>query len=97
MAKRKTTKQSAPTDYSYTAFDAKNRLGELLDRVFRGQEITITRHGIEIARVVPIERGRTLQIETALKHVKSLRDELRSAGNSLSVNEILGYRNEGRR
>ncbi len=96
MANRKTTKV-ASTELSYTAFDAKNRLGELLDRVYRGQEITITRHGIEIARVIPIERGRTLQIRPAMKRVKTLRDEIRASGKSLSVKDILGYREEGRR
>jgi prevent-host-death family protein len=34
-------------------FDAKNRLSELLDLVERGEEVTITRHGREVARLVP--------------------------------------------
>lgn len=96
MAKRKIAK-GASNDQSYTAFDAKNRLGELLDKVSRGQEVTITRHGIEIARVVPIERGKTLQAEATLKLVKALRDEVRLAGKAVSVNEIFKFRNEGRR
>lgn len=35
------------------AFEAKNSLGSLLDRVERGEEIVITRHGRAIARLVP--------------------------------------------
>jgi prevent-host-death family protein len=35
------------------AFDAKNTLGSLLDRVERGEEIVITRHGKPVARLVP--------------------------------------------
>lgn len=35
------------------AFEAKNKFGQLLDRVEHGEEITITRHGKEIARLVP--------------------------------------------
>jgi prevent-host-death family protein len=35
------------------AFEAKNTLGSLLDRVERGEEIVITRHGKAIARLVP--------------------------------------------
>ena len=35
------------------AFEAKNTLGGLLDRVERGEEIVITRHGKPIARLVP--------------------------------------------
>ena len=35
------------------ALEAKNTLGSLLDRVERGEEIVITRHGKPIARLVP--------------------------------------------
>ena len=34
------------------AFEAKNTLGALLDRVERGEEIVITRHGKPVARLV---------------------------------------------
>lgn len=34
------------------AFEAKNKLGSLLDRVERGEEILITRHGKPVARLV---------------------------------------------
>ena len=36
-----------------TAFEAKTRFGELLDRVGRGEEIVITRHEKPVARIVP--------------------------------------------
>jgi prevent-host-death family protein len=35
------------------AFEAKNRLGQLLDLVERGEEVVITRHGKPVARLVP--------------------------------------------
>lgn len=35
------------------AFEAKNKLSALLDRVEQGEEIIITRHGRPIARLVP--------------------------------------------
>jgi prevent-host-death family protein len=35
------------------AFEAKNRLGPLLDLVERGEEVVITRHGKPVARLVP--------------------------------------------
>src|ERR1043166_418972 len=35
------------------AFEAKNTLGSLLDRVERGEESIITRHGRPVARLVP--------------------------------------------
>jgi prevent-host-death family protein len=39
------------------AFEAKNTLGALLDRVERGEEIVITRHGKPVARLVPNDGG----------------------------------------
>ena len=35
------------------AFEAKNTLGTLLDRVQNGEEVLITRHGKPVARLVP--------------------------------------------
>jgi prevent-host-death family protein len=39
------------------AFEAKNMLSALLDRVERGEEIVITRHGKPVARLVPNTGG----------------------------------------
>lgn len=39
------------------AFEAKNTLGHLLDRVEQGEEIVITRHGKPVARMVPNAPG----------------------------------------
>jgi prevent-host-death family protein len=36
-----------------TAFEAKTRFGELLERVSKGEEIIITRHDKPVARIVP--------------------------------------------
>ena len=43
-----------------TAFQAKTRFGELLDRVVRGEQIVITRHEKAVARLVP-EEGANLK------------------------------------
>ena len=39
------------------SFEAKTKLSALLDRVERGEEVTITRHGGPIARLVPMPDG----------------------------------------
>jgi len=39
--------------YEVGAFEAKNTLGSLLDRVEQGEEIVITRHGKPVARLIP--------------------------------------------
>jgi len=38
---------------AYSTFDAKAKLSEILDRVAEGEEITITRHGRPVAKIVP--------------------------------------------
>jgi len=37
----------------FGAFEAKNKLGQLLDLVEHGEEVIITRHGKAVARLVP--------------------------------------------
>ena len=39
------------------AFEAKTKLGQLLDQVEHGEEIVITRRGRAVARLVPAEPG----------------------------------------
>jgi prevent-host-death family protein len=54
------------------AFEAKNKLGMLLDRVEGGEEITITRHGKPIARLVPnAVRIDTPQARAALERIRT--------------------------
>ena len=52
------------------AFDAKNTLGSLLDRVAKGDEVLITRHGKPVARMVsaaPVfDRNKARQAATGL-------------------------------
>ncbi len=53
------------------AFEAKNHLGALLDRVEQGEEIVITRHGKPIARLVPSQGGTNRQqAEAAAKRIR---------------------------
>ena len=53
------------------AFEAKNTLGALLDRVERGEEIVITRHGKPVARLVPNHGGiNRQQAEAAAKRIR---------------------------
>ena len=40
---------------NFAAADAKARFSELLDRAEQGEELTISRHGKAVARLVPVE------------------------------------------
>jgi len=52
------------------AFEAKNTLGTLLDRVERGEEIVITRHGKAVARLVPNTRFDQDQARAAFERIR---------------------------
>jgi prevent-host-death family protein len=59
------------------AFEAKNTLGALLDRVEQGEEIVITRHGKPVARLGPLaaavdRRGATLALARIRERARAL-------------------------
>lgn len=78
-----------------SVFDAKNRLSALLDQVERGEEITITRRGRPVARLVPA--ARVVRDATLVDRLQALRDEIAGQGEGFAVDELLAYRNDGRR
>jgi prevent-host-death family protein len=45
--------------HSIGAYQAKSHFSELLDRVENGEEITITKHGNPVAKLVPVRREST--------------------------------------
>ncbi len=73
-------------------FEAKNKLSALLARVERGDEVTITRRGIAIAKLVPV--APTFDREKARKAAEGLRRTSRGAMlGGISVKDLV---NEGR-
>jgi prevent-host-death family protein len=72
---------------------AKANLAELLDEVERGETIVITRHGKPIARITPENARRQDEIKEAIAGIKELRKKVGRA----TVEEILAWRDEGRR
>ncbi len=82
---------------SVGAYDAKTRLSELLDRVERGEQIVITRHGKPVARLVPEGGYDKAAAHAAVARIRALRSELAARGVDLSDEEIRALRDEGRR
>jgi prevent-host-death family protein len=80
---------------SVGAFEAKNKLSALLDRVEKGEEIVITRHGKEVARLVP-PRGQYNR-EQASAALQRIREQAEKAKRGLTLEEVLAWRDEGRR
>ena len=59
-----------------TAFQAKTRFGELLDRVARGEEIVITRHEKAVARLVPEGGPNLAQVQQAVADLRAGRAQM---------------------
>ena len=86
-----------PGVLSVGAYDAKTRLSELLDRVERGEQIVITRHGKPVARLVPeggLDQAAAL---AAVDRITARRKELAAQGARITQAEIRAMRDEGRR
>jgi prevent-host-death family protein len=82
---------------SVGAYDAKTRLSELLDRVERGEQIVITRHGKPVARLVPEGGHDRAAARAAVARLFALSEQLAERGVNLSAEEIRALRDEGRR
>ncbi len=75
-------------------FEAKNRLSELLDRVQKGEEITITRNGKPVARLVAPadDEERKEQARAAAERIRQMRKGVTLGG--ISIKDLI---EEGRR
>ncbi len=74
------------------AFDAKNKLAHLLDLAEQGEEIIITRHGKQVARLLPIAKPFDREAaRQAVEEIMKMRKGLR-----LDDATIKGLINEGR-
>jgi prevent-host-death family protein len=72
------------------AFEAKTHLSALLDRVERGEEILITKHGRPVARLAPVSAVVDADVADAVARLRGL---------NLSLGDIDWHtlRDEGRR
>jgi prevent-host-death family protein len=80
------------------AFEAKNTLGSLLDRVEAGEEILITRHGRPAARLAPVSRvsdADRVRAHAALERMTQRTKEMKLG--PFDWEEWKAYRDEGRR
>lgn len=78
------------------ASEEKETLGSLLDRVEQGEEIVITREGKRVAKLVPAEPVRDVAAAMAAAE-RILQRKTEIAGPPITIEEILSFRDEGRR
>jgi prevent-host-death family protein len=73
-------------------FEAKTHLSALIDRVERGDEITITRRGVPVARLVPARGASRKRVGEAIERIRALRKGVNLKG--VTIRELI---EEGRR
>ena len=77
------------------AFEAKNKLGQLLDLVEQGEVVVITRHGKEVARLIPTRQMRDReQARVAIRRIRERAEQLKLG--PFNWSEWKSYRDEGR-
>lgn len=75
------------------AYEAKTHLSELLEKVEAGEEITITKHGAPVAKLVPVKKRASPEERiAAIGRIEKLASGLSLRG--LKVKDLLS---EGRR
>jgi prevent-host-death family protein len=79
-------------------FEAKQRLSELVDRVERGEEVRITRNGKHVVRLVPDREDTANPGIGALERIRArLAQPGALKGGKVTIDEILSWRDDGRR
>lgn len=74
------------------AYEAKTHLPQLLDEVAQGKSITITRHGVPVAMLVPPPGASQMSVDEAIAALKEFRRGKTLGG--VTVRELI---EEGRR
>jgi prevent-host-death family protein len=78
-------------------FEAKTHLSALLDEVEKGGEVTITRHGKPVAKLVQIEAEVAAEdMEERRAAIARLRARAQARGLNLSQDEIKSWIEDGR-
>jgi prevent-host-death family protein len=78
-------------------FEAKTHLSSLLDEVEKGAEVTITRHGRPVAKLVQAQAELSgEEIAKRRKALQNLRAMARKRGTTVSHTEIKSWIEEGR-
>lgn len=74
------------------AYEAKTHLPQLLERVAKGEKITITKHGVPVAVLQPADSSKKAPVRDIIDELKRFRSGQRLDGLSLH-----GMIEEGRR
>ena len=81
-----------------TAFEAKTRFGELLERVAKGEEVVITRHQKPVARLIPEGTQRLDEVRRSIEGLRQLQQRIRRRSKATLTNrDVRAAIDSGRR
>ena len=77
----------------------KDKVSEIIAAVEAGEEVAITRHGKVAARLLPpgITEDQRHAARAALLRLKEMRDKMRAEGRTATIEEMIAWKNEGRK
>jgi len=75
-------------------FETKTNLNKIISRVIEGEEFTVTKRGVEVARIVPLKDNKN-NLSILFEEINNLKKRLSS--NFITVEEIKTFKEEGRR
>lgn len=70
------------------AYEAKTHFSELLKKVEGGETVIVTRHGVPVARMVPVGKG-TDDASAAMEELHRFRRERRPTLGGISLRELI--------
>ena len=72
-----------------TALEARTRFGDMLERVARGKEVVITRHGKPVARLIPEWAQPPREVRRSIRGLRDLQQRIRQRSKvKLSASEV---------
>jgi len=74
-------------------FETKTNLNKIISRVIKGEEFTVTKRGIEVARIVPLKNNKS-NLAAIFEDITNLRKLLPS---NFTIEEINLFKGEGRK
>lgn len=77
----------------------KDKVSEYIAAAEAGDEIIITRHGKAAAKLVPVEdeEAARARARAAAERLKAMRDKMRAEGRTATIEEMIAWKNEGRK
>lgn len=74
-------------------FETKTNLNKIISRVIKGEEFTVTKRGVEVARIVPLKNNKS-NLAAIFEDIANFKKQLSS---NLTIEEINLFKKEGRK